>query len=49
MDPLTEQVLQLAQEGLWIDTIAKKLGIDPDIVANILEAPGNYILQLADF
>jgi len=49
MDPLTEQVLQLAQEGLWIDTIAKKLGIDPDIVANIFEAPGNYTLQLADF
>jgi len=49
MDPLTEQVLQLAQEGLWIDTIAAKLGVDPDVVADILEAPGNYALQLADF
>jgi hypothetical protein len=49
MDPLTEAVLQLWNECLTIDTIAEKLGIDPDIVADIVEAPANYALQLADF
>jgi len=49
MDPLTEAVFELLKEGLWIDTIAAKLGIDPDVVADIVEAPGNYALQLADF
>lgn len=49
MDPLTETVLELLKEGLWIDTIAAKLGVDPEVVANIVEAPGSYALQLADF
>ena len=49
MDPLTEQILQLWNEGLMPDTIARKLGIDVEVVEDTVEAPGNYALQLADF
>jgi hypothetical protein len=51
MDPLTEAILELWNEGQMPDSIIKKLGLDldPEVVEDIIEAPGNYALQLADF
>ena len=49
MDPLTREILALWNEGLMPGTIAAKLGVDIEVVEDIVEAPGNYALQLADF
>ena len=46
---LIEAAIQLRGECIGIDTIAAKLGVAPEVVEDIVEAPGNYVLQLADF
>jgi hypothetical protein len=47
MDGFVEAILELWDEGLTIPTIAAKLGIDEDIVANEVEAPGNYVTDFS--
>lgn len=48
MDPLTEEIMALWNEGLMPNTIAVKLGIALEVVEDIVEAPGNYALQFSD-
>jgi hypothetical protein len=42
MDGWPKEILDLWNEGLTIDTIAQKLGIDSDAVANEVEDRTNY-------
>jgi orotate phosphoribosyltransferase-like protein len=49
MDPLTQAILALWHKGLMPNTIAEELSVNQEIVEDIIEAPGNYAMQLADF
>ena len=43
---LRHEIIRLAMEGFWRDSIMQKLGIpedDSDIVEDILEDQGNYV------
>jgi len=40
---LEQNILKLWHEGMMLNMIARKLGIDQDKVEDIVEAPGNYL------
>ena len=40
---IEEAILKLWNEGQTAKTIAQKLGIDLDVVEDIISAPGNYL------